>query len=136
MAVHCDSSRDRGIYTEERKDDVPRKDILRAVETSAGSMGLAEKSFLWAFSWLDTRFRIQDYWSMSRNAYYNMHVKCPLPMPRNTNSESSGTGIPCTAWGNFLLGLHHPSSNWISARPILRPGGEGTPRRHMVRCNS
>ena len=25
------------------RDDVPRKDILRAVETSAGSMGLAEK---------------------------------------------------------------------------------------------
>ena len=28
---------------------MPRKDILRAVETNAGSMGLAEKLFLWAF---------------------------------------------------------------------------------------
>ena len=59
------------------RDDVPRKDILRAVETSAGSMGLAEKTFLWAFSWLVTRFRIQDYWSMSRNAYYSMHRRMP-----------------------------------------------------------
>ena len=60
------------------RDDVPRKDILRAVETSAGSMGLAEKTFLWAFSWLDTRFRIQDYWSMSRDSYYSMHRQMPL----------------------------------------------------------
>ena len=57
---------------------MPRKDILRAVETSAGSMGLAEKSFLWAFSWLDTRFRIQDYWGMSRDAYYSVHRQMPL----------------------------------------------------------
>ena len=42
------------------RDDMPRKDILRAVETNASGMGLAEKVFLWAFSWLDTRFRIQD----------------------------------------------------------------------------
>ena len=55
------------------REDLPRKDILRAVETSAVGMGLAEKSFLWAFSWLDTRFRIQDYWGMSRNAYHSMH---------------------------------------------------------------
>ena len=27
------------------RDDMPRKDILRAVETNAGSMGLAEKLF-------------------------------------------------------------------------------------------
>ena len=38
----CDSSRDRGIYTEERKGRRPGKDILHFVETSAGSMGLAE----------------------------------------------------------------------------------------------
>ena len=31
------------------REDLPRKDILRAVETSASGMGLAEKSFLWAF---------------------------------------------------------------------------------------
>ena len=34
------------------REEMPRKEIL-AVETSASSMGLAEKSFLWAFSWLD-----------------------------------------------------------------------------------
>ena len=60
------------------RDDIPRKDILRAVETSSGGMGLAEKSFLWAFSWLDTRFRIQDYWGMSRDAYHSMHRQMPL----------------------------------------------------------
>ena len=54
-----------------RKEDeeMPRREILRAVESS-GSMGLAERSFLWVFSWLDTRFRIQDYWNMSKSAYY------------------------------------------------------------------
>ena len=41
-------------------------------------MGLAERSFLWVFSWLDTRFRIQDYWNMSKSAYYNMHRQMPL----------------------------------------------------------
>ena len=60
------------------RDDMPRKDILRAVETNAGSMGLAEKLFLWAFSWLDTRFRIQDYWGMSKDSYYSMHRQMPL----------------------------------------------------------
>ena len=64
------------------REDMPRKDILRAVETSAGSMGLAEKSFLWAFSWLDTRFRIQDYWGMSRDAYYSVHRQMPLKIGR------------------------------------------------------
>ena len=48
------------------RDDMPRKDILRAVESNASEMGFSEKIFLWAFSWLDTRFRIQDYWGMSR----------------------------------------------------------------------
>ena len=60
------------------RDDMPRKDILRAVETNASGMGLAEKTFLWAFSWLDTRFRIQDYWGMSKNAYHSMHRQMPL----------------------------------------------------------
>ena len=60
------------------RDDMPRKDILRAVETNASGMGLAEKAFLWAFSWLDTRFRIQDYWGMSKNAYHSMHRQMPL----------------------------------------------------------
>ena len=63
---------------QERTDGVPRKDILRAVESNTGSMGLAEKLFLWAFSWLDTRFRIQDYWGMSRDAYHSMHRQMPL----------------------------------------------------------
>ena len=60
------------------RDDMPRTDILRAVETNAGSMGLAEKTFLWAFSWLDTRFRLQDYWGMSKDAYHHMHRQMPL----------------------------------------------------------
>ena len=63
---------------QERTDGVHRKYILRAVESNAGSMGLAEKLFLWAFSWLDTRFRIQDYWGMSRDAYHSMHRQMPL----------------------------------------------------------
>ena len=58
-------------------EDMPRRDILRAVE-STGKMGLAEKLFLWVFSWLDTRFRLQDYWSMSREAYYNVHRQMPM----------------------------------------------------------
>ena len=53
------------------------REILRAVE-STGRMGFAERSFLWVFSWLDTRFRIQDYWNMSKGAYYNMHRQMPL----------------------------------------------------------
>jgi len=59
------------------REDAPRKDILRAVESS-GKMGLAERSFLWVFSWLDTRFRIQDYWAMSRDAYHSVHRQMPL----------------------------------------------------------
>ena len=58
-------------------EDIPRKEILRAVE-SVGKMGLAEKLFLWTFSWLDTRFRIQDYWAMSRDAYQSVHRQMPL----------------------------------------------------------
>ena len=46
-------------------EEMPRRDILRAVE-STGKMGVAERSFLWVFSWLDTRFRLQDYWNMSK----------------------------------------------------------------------
>lgn len=58
-------------------EEMPRREILRAVE-STGKMGVAERSFLWVFSWLDTRFRIQDYWNMSKGAYYNMHRQMPL----------------------------------------------------------
>ena len=58
-------------------EEMPRREILRAVESS-GKMGFAERSFLWVFSWLDTRFRIQDYWNMSKGAYYNMHRQMPL----------------------------------------------------------
>ena len=58
-------------------EEIPRKEILRAVE-SVGKMGLAEKLFLWIFSWLDTRFRIQDYWAMSRDAYHSVHRQMPL----------------------------------------------------------
>ena len=58
-------------------EEMPRKEILRAVE-STGKLGLVEKSFLWVFSWLDTRFRIQDYWGMSKDSYYSMHRQMPL----------------------------------------------------------
>jgi quinol-cytochrome oxidoreductase complex cytochrome b subunit len=58
-------------------EEMPRKEILRAVE-STGRLGLVEKTFLWVFSWLDTRFRIQDYWAMSRDSYYSMHRQMPL----------------------------------------------------------
>ncbi len=58
-------------------EETPRKEILRAVE-STGKLGLVEKSFLWVFSWLDTRFRIQDYWSMSRDSYHSMHRQMPM----------------------------------------------------------
>jgi quinol-cytochrome oxidoreductase complex cytochrome b subunit len=58
-------------------EEMPRKEILRAVE-STGKLGLVEKSFLWVFSWLDTRFRIQDYWAMSRDSYHSMHRQMPL----------------------------------------------------------
>lgn len=58
-------------------EEMPRKEILRAVE-STGKLGLVEKSFLWVFSWLDSRFRIQDYWAMSRDSYHSMHRQMPL----------------------------------------------------------
>ena len=58
-------------------EEIPRREILRAVESS-GKMGFAERTFLWVFSFLDTRFRIQDYWNMSKGAYYNMHRQMPL----------------------------------------------------------
>ena len=58
-------------------DQTPRREILRAVESS-GKMGVAERSFLWVFSWLDTRFRLQDYWAMSRDTFYTMHRQLPL----------------------------------------------------------
>ena len=58
-------------------DQTPRREILRAVESS-GKMGVAERSFLWVFSWLDTRFRLKDYWAMSRDSFYTMHRQLPL----------------------------------------------------------
>mgnify|MGYP005765326943 FL=1 len=49
-------------------EEMPRREILRAVE-STGGMGVSERAFLWVFSWMDTRFRIQDYLNMSKGAY-------------------------------------------------------------------
>ena len=46
-------------------EEMPRREILRAIESS-GKMGAAERTFLWVFSFLDTRFRLQDYWNMSK----------------------------------------------------------------------
>ena len=87
--------------------DMPRRDILRAVE-STGKMGVAERSFLWVFSWLDTRFRLQDYWNMSKGAYYNMHRQMPL-----THAEKYKLRIiwywypPLLPWRNFLPFIHY-----------------------------
>ena len=58
-------------------EEMPRRDILRAVE-STGKMGVAERSFLWVFSWLDTRVRLQDDRTMSNGAYYNLQRQMPL----------------------------------------------------------
>ena len=58
-------------------DQTPRREILRAVDSS-GKMGVAERSCLWVFSWLDPRVRLQYYWAMSRDTFYTMHRQLPL----------------------------------------------------------
>ena len=103
------------------REDMPRKDILRAVETSAGSMGLAEKSFLWAFSWLDTRFRIQDYWGMSRDAYYSVHRQMPLTHAEKYKLRIIWLVSIILPWWNILPGLRYSSNHRRNSRAILRP---------------
>ena len=110
------------------RDDMPRTDILRAVETSAGSMGLAEKGFLWAFSWLDTRFRIQDYWGMSKDAYHHMHRQMPLTHAEKYKLRIIWYWYPlyCLGGISFLAFVILVISGTVLGLYYV-PGGEGTP---------
>ena len=110
------------------RDDMPRTDILRAVETSAGSMGLAEKGFLWAFSWLDTRFRIQDYWGMSKDAYHHMHRQMPLTHAEKYKLRIIWYWYPlyCLGGISFLAFIILVISGTVLGLYYV-PGGEGTP---------
>ena len=117
-------------------EEMPRRDILRAVESS-GKMGVAERSFLWVFSWLDTRFRLQDYWNMSKGAYYNMHRQMPLTHAESTNSESSGTGTRSTV---LAVSPSSRSSFSSSREPCWAsttfPVAKATRRRLMRACRT
>ena len=110
------------------REEMPRKDILRAVETSAGSMGLAEKTFLWAFSWLDTRFRIQDYWGMSRDAYYGMHRQMPMTHAEKYKLRIIWYWYPlyCLGGISFLAFVILVITGTVLGLYYV-PGGEGDP---------
>ena len=110
------------------REEMPRKDILRAVETSAGSMGLAEKTFLWAFSWLDTRFRIQDYWGMSRAAYYGMHRQMPMTHAEKYKLRIIWYWYPlyCLGGISFLAFVILVITGTVLGLYYV-PGGEGDP---------
>ena len=110
------------------RDDMPRTDILRAVESGAGSMGLAEKAFLWAFSWLDTRFRIQDYWGMSRDSYHHMHRQMPLTHAEKYKLRIIWYWYPlyCLGGISFLAFVILVISGTILGLYYV-PGGDGTP---------
>ena len=110
------------------REEMPRKEILRAVETSASSMGLAEKSFLWAFSWLDTRFRIQDYWGMSRDAYYGMHRQMPMSHAEKYKNRIIWYWYPlyCLGGISFLAFVILVLTGTVLGLYYV-PGGEGDP---------
>ena len=110
------------------RDDMPRTDILRAVETNAGSMGLAEKTFLWAFSWLDTRFRLQDYWGMSKDAYHHMHRQMPLTHAEKYKLRIIWYWYPlyCLGGISFLAFVILVITGTVLGLYYV-PGGEGTP---------
>ena len=110
------------------REEMPRKEILRAVETSASSMGLAEKSFLWAFSWLDTRFRIQDYWGMSRDAYYGMHRQMPMSHAEKYKLRIIWYWYPlyCLGGISFLAFVILVLTGTVLGLYYV-PGGEGDP---------
>ena len=103
-----------------RKEDeeMPRRDILRAVE-STGGMGVAEKSFLWVFSWLDTRFRVEDYWNMSKNAYYNMHRQMPLSHAEKYKLRIIWYWYPYCLGGISFLSLHYTGNHRNCPRHLL-----------------
>jgi hypothetical protein len=106
-------------------EEMPRREILRAVE-STGGMGISERAFLWVFSWMDTRFRIQDYWNMSKGAYYNMHRQMPLiyyvpggegdPSPAYASMEFIMLELP---FGYIIRAVHHWGTHFMVASVFL-----------------
>ena len=110
-------------------DDLPRREILRAVE-STGKMGFAERLFLWIFSWLDTRFRLQDYWNMSKGAYYNMHRQMPLTHAEKYKLRIIWYWYPLYCLGGISPFVHHFGHHRNSAWHLLRPRW----RRRSIAC--
>ena len=110
-------------------EEMPRRDILRAVE-STGKMGVAERSFLWVFSWLDTRFRLQDYWNMSKGAYYNMHRQMPLTHAEKYKLRIIWYWYPlyCLGGISFLSFIILVITGTVLGIYYV-PGGEGDPPR-------
>ncbi len=108
-------------------EDMPRRDILRAVE-STGKMGFAERMFLWVFSWLDTRFRLQDYWSMSREAYYNVHRQMPMTHAEKYKLRIIWYWYPlyCLGGISFLAFIILVMTGTVLGIYYV-PGGEGDP---------
>jgi cytochrome b6 len=109
------------------REEMPRKEILRAVESS-GQMGMLEKSFLWVFSWMDTRFRLQDYWAMSRDAYSSMHRQMPLTHSEKYKLRIIWYWYPlyCLGGISFLAFIILVISGSILGFYYI-PGGEGDP---------
>ena len=108
-------------------EEMPRREILRAVE-STGGMGISERAFLWVFSWMDTRFRIQDYWNMSKGAYYNMHRQMPLTHAEKYNLRNISYWYPLYSLGgiSFLSFIILVLTGTILGIYYV-PGGEGDP---------
>ena len=73
-------------------EEMPRREILRAVE-STGKMGFAERSFLWVFSWLDTRFRILNLVSSQENTHKKERSAKPILPVDSTARKISLRGI-------------------------------------------
>ena len=110
-------------------EEMPRREILRAVE-STGGMGISERAFLWVFSWMDTRFRIQDYWNMSKGAYYNMHRQMPL-----THAEKYKLRIIWYWYPLYCLGGNSSCSNFRSVTSSVQfITGERTSWLHLCSC--
>lgn len=109
-------------------EEMPRKEILRAVE-STGKLGLVEKTFLWVFSWLDTRFRVQDYWAMSRDAYHSMHRQMPLTHAEKYKLRIIWYWYPlyCLGGISFLAFIILVITGTILGIYYV-PGGQGDPR--------
>ena len=109
------------------REEMPRRDILRAVEASS-KMGLPERTFLWVFSWLDTRFRIQDYWAMSRNTYHSMHRQMPMTHAEKYKLRIIWYWYPlyCLGGISFLAFIILVITGTVLGIYYV-PGGEGDP---------